>query len=81
MPCTLLPILLLKSGCWPLNGFCTPLMDYDHRSEKHLSKAFWTEGEAYVKQHTKVKSWARAIELVPAKREDAEGIWKQCDVV
>lgn len=48
-------------------------MDYGQQFEKHLSKAFWTEGGAYVKQHTKVKSQSRAVEFVSENREDPEG--------
>lgn len=39
-------MLLKNVGCDPLNVSCTPLMDCD-QFKKHLSKAFWTEGEAY----------------------------------
>lgn len=38
-------MLLKNVGCDPLSVSCTPLMDYD-QFKKHLSKAFWTEGEA-----------------------------------
>ena len=33
---------------------------------------FWTEGAACVKQNSKVKSWARAIEFIPEKGEAPE---------
>lgn len=67
-------MLLNNAGCDPLNRLCTPLLDHDQHFEKHLTKAFWTEGEACEKLYTKMKSQARTIEFVSEKGEDPEGI-------